>query len=176
MPSDRNRLHLWCNRPLSAGSAHARARLANRQSIALFHDFDLRTSQPSHCGLINVFTNDNVKRHLLFQHTVKTTFTSVVLLLSSKNEIRKLKSNLSRQFRIVTMLILATAIGGRPKPELCFLPGRLRWTLLHKERYDNSLSGCGSSTQPSKWETNTITELLPSHLSWWCRKHSSSND
>jgi len=28
------------------------------------------------------------------------------------------------------LLILATAIGGRPKPELCFLPGRLRWTLL----------------------------------------------
>jgi len=24
------------------------------------------------------------------------------------------------------MLILVTAIGGRPKPELCFLPGRLK--------------------------------------------------
>jgi len=33
-----------------------------------------------------------------------------------------------------------TAIGGRPKPELCFFPGRLRWTLLPKERYGNSLT------------------------------------
>jgi len=29
-------------------------------------------------------------------------------------------------------LILVTAIGGRPKPEFCFLPGRLRWTLFPK--------------------------------------------
>ena len=36
------------------------------------------------------------------------------------------------------LLILATAIGGRSKPELCFLPGRMRWTLLPKERYGNS--------------------------------------
>jgi len=33
------------------------------------------------------------------------------------------------------MLILVTAIGGRPKPELCFLPGRLKRMLLPKERY-----------------------------------------
>ena len=56
-----------------------------------------------------------------------------------------------------------TAIGGRPKPELCFLLERLRWMLLPKERYSNSLSGCGSNTQPSNlrgW--HFTTELLPS--------------
>ena len=53
------------------------------------------------------------------------------------------------------LLILVTA-NGRPKPELCFLPGRLRWTLLPKEHYSNSLSGCGSNTQPSNWEADTL--------------------
>jgi len=52
-------------------------------------------------------------------------------------------------------VFLVTAIGGRPKPEMCFLPGRLRWTLLPKERYGNSLSGCGSNDQPSNWEADT---------------------
>jgi len=47
------------------------------------------------------------------------------------------------------MLILVMSSGGRPKPELCFLPGWLRWTLVPKERYGNSLSGHGSNTQPS---------------------------
>jgi len=28
-----------------------------------------------------------------------------------------------------------TTIGGKLKPEFFFLPGRLRWTLLPKERY-----------------------------------------
>jgi len=49
-----------------------------------------------------------------------------------------------------------TAIGGRPKPELCFLLGQLRWTLLPKERYSNSLNGCGSHTQPSNWEVDIL--------------------
>jgi len=52
----------------------------------------------------------------------------------------------SRNWVLFFLLILATAIGGRPKLELCFLPGRLRWTLLPKERYGNSLSGYGSNT------------------------------
>jgi len=56
----------------------------------------------------------------------------------------------------VFLLILVTAIGGRPKPELCSLPGRLRWTLLPKEHYGNSLSGRGSKTQPSNWEADTL--------------------
>jgi len=46
-----------------------------------------------------------------------------------------------------------TTIGGRPKPEMCFLPGR-RWTLLPNERYGNSLSGSGPNTQPSNWEAD----------------------
>jgi len=49
-----------------------------------------------------------------------------------------------------------TAIGGRPKPELWFLPGRLRWTILLMERYGNSLSGRGSNTQPYNWEADTL--------------------
>jgi len=36
------------------------------------------------------------------------------------------------------MRFLMTTIDGRPKPEMYFLPGRLRWTLLHKE--SNSFS------------------------------------
>jgi len=54
------------------------------------------------------------------------------------------------------MLILVTAIGGRPKPELCFLPGRLRWTLLPKEHYGNSLSGYGSNTQLYNWGADNL--------------------
>jgi len=53
-----------------------------------------------------------------------------------------------------------TAIGGRPKPELCFLPGRLRWTLLPNERYGNSLSGCEHPTFQLGGRHLT-TELLP---------------
>jgi len=41
-------------------------------------------------------------------------------------------------YRFFSLFILATAIGGWPKPELSFLPGRLRWTLLPEERYGNS--------------------------------------
>jgi len=37
-----------------------------------------------------------------------------------------------------TFLFLVTAIGGRPKAELCFLLGRLRLTLLPKERCRNT--------------------------------------
>jgi len=40
------------------------------------------------------------------------------------------------------------ANSGKPTPELCFLSGRLRWTLLPKEHYGDSLSGRGSTTQP----------------------------
>ena len=63
------------------------------------------------------------------------------------------------------LLSLVTAVSGRPKPEWCFLPGRLRWTLLPKECYSNSLSGCGSNTQPSNWEA------VPLRLSY-CRPQS----
>jgi len=42
--------------------------------------------------------------------------------------------------RNVFFLTLVTASSGKPTPELCFLPERLRWT-LSKERYGDSLSG-----------------------------------
>jgi len=55
-----------------------------------------------------------------------------------------------------------TAIGGRPKPELCFLPGRLRWTLLPRKRCGNSLSGYGSNIPTFQLRGGHLTtELLP---------------
>ena len=54
-------------------------------------------------------------------------------------------------------LILMTAIGSRPKPEICFLSGLLRWTFLPKERYGDPLSGRGSNTEPYNWEADTVT-------------------
>ena len=57
---------------------------------------------------------------------------------------------------IFNRIFLVMAVGGRPNPELCFLSERLRWTLLPEERYVNSLSGCGSSTQPSNWEADIL--------------------
>ena len=65
------------------------------------------------------------------------------------------------------------AIGGTPKPEISFLPGRLWWTLLYKERYDDSLRDRGLNAQPFNWEADTraITaqKLLKTHVtpSWF---------
>jgi len=53
-------------------------------------------------------------------------------------------------------VIMVMAIGSRLKPEICFLPGWLRWILLPKESYGDSLSGCGLNTQPSNWEVDTL--------------------
>jgi len=50
------------------------------------------------------------------------------------------------------LIFVVTAIGVRPRPEICFLPGWLGWTLLPKERYGDLLSGRGSNDQPSNWE------------------------
>jgi len=51
-------------------------------------------------------------------------------------------------------------IGSRPTPETCFLPGQLRRTFLPKERYDYSLSGRGSNTQPFHlWGGHFTAEL-----------------
>jgi len=55
--------------------------------------------------------------------------------------------------------ILVTAIGDRPKPEICFFPRRLKWTLLPKERYGESLSGRGSNTQPTRGGHFTIEQF-----------------
>jgi len=55
---------------------------------------------------------------------------------------------------VVFYLLVVTAIGGRPKHEMRFLPGRLRWTLLSKECYGDSLSGRGWYTQPSNQEAD----------------------
>jgi len=52
-------------------------------------------------------------------------------------------------------IILATAISGMPTPEICFLPGQLRRTILPKERCGDSLSVGESDTQSSSWEEDT---------------------
>jgi len=52
------------------------------------------------------------------------------------------------------LIILATAISGMPMPEICFLPGQFRRTILPKEHHGDSLSGCGSKAQPSDWEVD----------------------
>jgi len=62
--------------------------------------------------------------------------------------------SISLQFFLIWFLV--TAVSGRPKLEMCPLPGRLRWRLLPKERYGNSPSGRGSNTQPSKWGADTL--------------------
>jgi len=56
-------------------------------------------------------------------------------------------------FKIFCFLILVMAIGSRPKSQFCLL---LRWTLLPKEHYGGSVNGCGSNTQPSNWEADTL--------------------
>jgi len=40
--------------------------------------------------------------------------------------------------RNVSFIILAAAISGMPTPEIRFLPGQLRWMLLHKKHYGDS--------------------------------------
>ena len=61
------------------------------------------------------------------------------------------------QKKFLFNLIFVTVIGSRPKPELCFLPGRLRWTLLPKECYGDSFSDRRSNTQPFNWEADTLS-------------------
>ena len=39
---------------------------------------------------------------------------------------------------------------------IVLLARRWRWTLLPEERYGNSLSVCGSNTQPSNWEADIL--------------------
>ena len=60
--------------------------------------------------------------------------------------------------RIFLLSIWVTAIGGRLKLEMFFLSGRLRGTLLPKERYGDSLRGRGSNTQPFHWEADPSTD------------------
>jgi len=48
---------------------------------------------------------------------------------------------------IIGRLLFLTAIGGRPKFEICFLLRRLRWKHLPKERCGDLLSCRGSYIQ-----------------------------
>jgi len=48
----------------------------------------------------------------------------------------------------IFFIILATAISGMSKPEMCFLSGS-RLTILPKEHHGESLSVCELFTQPS---------------------------
>jgi len=53
-------------------------------------------------------------------------------------------------------IILATANSGMPAPEICFLPGQFRRTILPKEHHGESLGVCELFTQPSNWEADTL--------------------
>jgi len=54
--------------------------------------------------------------------------------------------------------MVATAISGMTTPEICFLTGQLRRTILPKDRYGDSLSvgESATATQPSNWEADTL--------------------
>jgi len=111
---------------------------------------------------------DSVGTLLFFvaQHTATThTNAAIQLQVISKRGIRS-HSALYEIFIFLFYLILEPAIGGRPKPKLCFLPGRLRWTLLPKERYGDSLSGRGSNTQPSNWDVESLHWAIVDHISF----------
>jgi len=51
---------------------------------------------------------------------------------------------------------LATAISGMTTPQIYFLPGQLRRTILPKGHYGESLSVFELDTQPSNWEEDTL--------------------
>jgi len=58
-----------------------------------------------------------------------------------------------------------TAIGDRPKPELCFLPdGWGERSCPSSATAIHSVSGCGSNTQPFKWEADTFHREMPPHI------------
>jgi len=58
-------------------------------------------------------------------------------------------------------IVSATAISGMPTPEICFLPGQFRLTILPKEHHGESLSVCELDTQPFNWDVETTTGLSP---------------
>jgi len=88
----------------------------------------------------------------------------ISLLLWSAEEMRSDKINGSWKLVTFLLLILATAIRGRPKPDFASCRGRWGERSLPMERCGNSLSGRESNTQPSNWEADTLTTvLLPPH-------------
>jgi len=84
-----------------------------------------------------------------FERHVTLWFYSTIVFFHVVKPVETCILHLTFQCNVLFFTILMTAIGGRPKPEFCFLLGQLRWTLLPKERCGNSLSGRGSNTQPS---------------------------
>jgi len=48
-------------------------------------------------------------------------------------------------------------ISGMPTPEICFLPGQFRLTILRKEHHSESLGICELFTQPSNWEADPLS-------------------
>jgi len=61
----------------------------------------------------------------------------------------------------VYLIFLVRAICGRPRPEICPLPGRLRWTLLPKERYGNWLCFGQPQTMLRKRRLITRQTVIP---------------
>jgi len=93
----------------------------------------------------------NVDKHHLMM--------SLQLMALVQNIPLNIKNGMRCAKKCCFFFILATAISGMATPEMCFLPGQLRWTLLPKKRYGNSLSGRGSNTQlsNSNWGADTLS-------------------
>jgi len=61
-------------------------------------------------------------------------------------------------------IIFMTAIYSKPTPEIRFLPGKLRGTLLPKERYGDSLRGTGLNHPAFQFSGGrSTTELSQPH-------------
>jgi len=57
--------------------------------------------------------------------------------------------NIKNSMRYAKKRFLVTASSGISAPEICFLPGQLRLTILPKEHHGESLGVCELDTQPS---------------------------
>ena len=80
-----------------------------------------------------------------------------------------LDSLLKLVVRLHFFLILVTAIGSRPKPELCFLLGRLRWTLLPRS---TTVIQLVTVDRTPNLRGDFTTELLsPLHFPCWSLNH-----
>ena len=60
--------------------------------------------------------------------------------------------------------ILATAISGKPAPEICFLPGQFRLTILPKEHHGESVSVNWAPNLPIERRTLSLGYYRPSEI------------
>jgi len=75
--------------------------------------------------------------------------TGLQLVAVIKNIPLNIKNSMRCAKKCFFFIILATAISGMPAPEICFLLGQFRLTILAKERHGESPGVCQLDTQPS---------------------------